>query len=270
MQTAATAPAAPLETVEVTAQKPAHSHFWEGASLSFDDVLDAINPLQHLPVIGMIYRKLTGDTEGNVARVVGDGIYGGPLGVASGLLDVAVTEITGKDIGENLLALVGLGDEPKGQPATPQVAQPAPAQPAPAAPDKPEALPALAAVTAPRTLPDPAQPVDLPYFPAASPPAASGTAPTKPLAAPSHGIPIDTSASGIMALRAASAAHNPQPVPLALPAGVQLASQSQPSPPPPATDFAQRMKEGLDKYSKLLAERGQTMAQPAAAVDQVH
>src|SRR5580704_16073271 len=101
----------PTETIAVTAP-PAHSHFWDGNGLGFTDILSAINPLQHLPIIGTIYRAVTGDTIGNVARVVGDTIYGGVIGLASGLIDVASIESTGKDVGQHVVATAtALGDE---------------------------------------------------------------------------------------------------------------------------------------------------------------
>src|SRR5215831_1631419 len=86
---------------------PSRTHAWkDGGSFGFHDVLDTINPLQHIPVVSTIYRWLTGDTPGNVARIVGDGLFGGPLGLAAGAFSVAVKEETGKDPGELVLALV--------------------------------------------------------------------------------------------------------------------------------------------------------------------
>src|ERR1700761_9510186 len=104
----ATAAATTLDPITVTANRPPpeHSHFCAGKSFSFHDILDAINPLQHLPVISTIYRAITHEQIGNVAEVVGDGIYGGVIGLASGVLNVAVKEITGKDIGDNVLSLI--------------------------------------------------------------------------------------------------------------------------------------------------------------------
>lgn len=80
------------------------------SSFSFDDVIDVINPLHHLPVIGMIYRELTGDKIGPMAQIVGGGIFGGPLGAVSGTVNAVVQETTGKDIGGNVIALVA-GDD---------------------------------------------------------------------------------------------------------------------------------------------------------------
>jgi len=47
----------------------------------FSDVLRGLNPLHHLPVIGTIYRAITGETIPTTMRVVGAGLVGGPLGM---------------------------------------------------------------------------------------------------------------------------------------------------------------------------------------------
>jgi len=79
-------------------------HFWAQKGFEFHDLLDAINPLQHLPVISTIYRWITGDSIGNVPRIVGDAIYGGIPGFVSGLFGVLIKEETGKDVGEHVVA----------------------------------------------------------------------------------------------------------------------------------------------------------------------
>jgi hypothetical protein len=249
-------PVAQSETVSVSAQQPpSHSHFWAGKSFSFHDLLDAINPLQHLPVIGTLYRHFTGDQMGNVAEVVGDGIYGGVLGLASGVLNVAVKEITGKDIGENLISMVTGDDPPTGTSTVPPTAAAPPQESAPVANPAPTAKPTS----------DPA-PADAEPQIAASdtpPPQANDAhaSGVKPLPTSRGFIPIDTSARGILNLRAVAATHNPEPVALSLPPGTKLA------PPAPPMDFAAKMREGLDKYQALMASRP---AVPTAALDQVH
>lgn len=67
-------------------------------------IIDIINPLQHIPVISTIYRHVTGDEISPMARIVGDTLYGGPIGGAVAVVNVAVEQKTGKDIGETLLA----------------------------------------------------------------------------------------------------------------------------------------------------------------------
>jgi hypothetical protein len=90
---------------QTAASKPPSSDF------SFDDFIDIINPLQHLPVVGMIYREITGDTIKPVAQIVGGGIFGGPIGAVSGTVNAVVQETTGKDLAGNVFALVTGGDD---------------------------------------------------------------------------------------------------------------------------------------------------------------
>jgi hypothetical protein len=75
--------------------------------ITFKDVLDIINPLQQLPIIGSIYRELTGDTIKPGARLIGGGIYGlGIGGVVSAALNNAVEHDTGKDLGATAIAML--------------------------------------------------------------------------------------------------------------------------------------------------------------------
>jgi hypothetical protein len=80
---------------------------WKGESFSFHDFLDIINPLQHLPVISTVYRWVTGDTIGAVPRMIGDAIYGGPIGFVTGLVNAEVKQESGKDVGEQVIAMLG-------------------------------------------------------------------------------------------------------------------------------------------------------------------
>ncbi|MGB1881890.1 MAG: hypothetical protein ACPHTD_14335 [Gammaproteobacteria bacterium] len=48
--------------------------------LDFLDVLDLVNPLQHIPVVSTLYRSLTGDQISPGMRVAGGVLYGGPIG----------------------------------------------------------------------------------------------------------------------------------------------------------------------------------------------
>lgn len=89
----------------------------ENGFLSFlFGILDVINPLQHIPVVSTIYRYLTGDEISPMARIAGDTLYGGPIGAAVAVVNVAVEQSTGKDIGDTVLAMV-TGNE-KEQPQT--------------------------------------------------------------------------------------------------------------------------------------------------------
>src|SRR5687767_4423961 len=69
------------------------------ADLSFWDFVDIINPLQHIPVVGSVYRELTGDSIKGVSRVVGGGLYGGIVGMVAAIGSAIVADTTGKDPG---------------------------------------------------------------------------------------------------------------------------------------------------------------------------
>lgn len=113
--------------VKETAQKAGKSESHFGFLDFIKAVIDIINPLQHIPVISTIYRHITGDEISPVARIAGDALYGGPIGAAVAVANVAVEHKTGKDIGENVFAMV-TGDKDKAADAPPvQVAAAAPA-----------------------------------------------------------------------------------------------------------------------------------------------
>jgi len=72
---------------------------------SFLDLIDVINPLHHIPVIGPLYRDLTDDTIGPLPRIAGSSLFFGPIGAALASADVVLEETTGKDTGAHVLAL---------------------------------------------------------------------------------------------------------------------------------------------------------------------
>jgi hypothetical protein len=77
----------------------------EDEEFGFGDILDMVNPLQHIPIVNRIYRHITGDRIKPVAQVVGDTVYGGPIGGAASLTNVIIAHETGRDIAGNVLAL---------------------------------------------------------------------------------------------------------------------------------------------------------------------
>lgn len=79
-----------------------------GHGFGFDDLLDIVNPFQHLPVISTIYRRLSGDTMSAVSEIAGGALFGGLIGAALSAADVLFKEVTGKDFGSTALAWLGL------------------------------------------------------------------------------------------------------------------------------------------------------------------
>jgi hypothetical protein len=98
----------PTEAVTVTANQPAEQH-----ESFFHHMLDVVNPLQHLPVIGTIYRAITGEHLDPVERIAGDTLYGGLWGAVSSVADVAFESITGKSFEDTAMALLRGDGTPK-------------------------------------------------------------------------------------------------------------------------------------------------------------
>jgi len=74
--------------------------------LGFKDLIDVINPLQHIPLISTLYRKATGDQISAPAQFMGGMLFGGPLGAAGAMVGMAIKDRTGKSLDENMTALV--------------------------------------------------------------------------------------------------------------------------------------------------------------------
>ena len=83
----------------------------DSTGFGISDIIGALNPLQHIPVVSYIYREVTGDTLSPVAEIAGDTLYGGAIGGISAVADVLVQQGTGKDIAQNLVAFVSGGTD---------------------------------------------------------------------------------------------------------------------------------------------------------------
>ena len=73
---------------------------------SFLDLIDVINPLHHIPLIGPLYRDFTGDTIDPLPRIAGSTLFLGPIGAGMSTADVLLEETTGKDAGAHVLAFM--------------------------------------------------------------------------------------------------------------------------------------------------------------------
>ncbi len=67
-------------------------------SLGFDDLVDAVNPLQQLPVVSSVYREATGESISIPARLAGGFLFGGLPGLIGSAAMVAFEEVTGDSI----------------------------------------------------------------------------------------------------------------------------------------------------------------------------
>ena len=107
----ATQPNAPLrqmpslQTNDLKLPKSTGFNMFGKDGFTFFDMLDIINPLQHLPGISFLYRKITGDTIDPGSRIIGGTILGGPIGAIANLGDVILQRETGKDLAESATSL---------------------------------------------------------------------------------------------------------------------------------------------------------------------
>jgi hypothetical protein len=83
---------------------------WGSDGLTFGDILDIINPLQHIPIVSTIYRAITGDDIAAAPKIAGGALFGGVIGLVVSIIDTAIEQITGQDAGEHILALLDDAD----------------------------------------------------------------------------------------------------------------------------------------------------------------
>ena len=83
---------------------------WGSDGLTFGDIFDIINPLQHIPIVSTIYRAITGDDIAAAPKVAGGALFGGVIGLVVSIIDTAIEQITGQDAGEHILALLDDAD----------------------------------------------------------------------------------------------------------------------------------------------------------------
>ncbi len=114
---------------QTAANESASNEFWGDDGFTFDDFLDLINPLQHLPIVSTIYRAATGDTISTGARVFGGALFGGVFGVFAAVFNAIVDQATGKDLGEHVLALFDGSDTAPNQASPTAFAASTPTEP---------------------------------------------------------------------------------------------------------------------------------------------
>lgn len=103
--------------------------YWGKDGFTFGDIVDLVNPLQHIPVVASVYRAVTGDEASNGARVLGGALYGGVAGLLASYVEASTADSSGKGIGERT-AVAALGKPSTPHPAETQIADtPPPATP---------------------------------------------------------------------------------------------------------------------------------------------
>jgi len=184
----------------------AHDH-----GFSFHELLSAMNPLQYLPVVGTIYRAVTGDVIPEALRDGGSmlvsGLLGGPIGLITYFATTIAEKVTGIDPEKIVAAALNPAPPAVAAPAGMPTADPAPAQitPLPVTPAPVTPAPAQFALT----------PQQLAAYGISSD--ASGTLKLGDV----HGADVlnIVELARIKGAAAAYAANQPPPIPVAAPAG---------------------------------------------------
>lgn len=83
----------------------ANGTFWGEDGFTFDDLVDLVNPLQHIPGVSTIYRELTGDTIAAGPKLITGGVLGGVAGFVGSAVDALITQQTGSSLGAQVMNL---------------------------------------------------------------------------------------------------------------------------------------------------------------------
>jgi len=83
----------------------ANGTFWGEDGFTFDDVLDLVNPLQHIPGVSTIYRELTGDSIAPGPKLIAGGLLGGVPGFVGSAVDALITQQSGASLGSQIVNL---------------------------------------------------------------------------------------------------------------------------------------------------------------------
>ena len=105
-----------ITQITVTPERNTTKEFFGENGPSFRDVLDAINPLNHIPIVSGLLEKATGHTPSIASKLAGGALFG-PIGFAASLVDVIFQQQTGKGAADSMIAALS-----SDRPATTQTA----------------------------------------------------------------------------------------------------------------------------------------------------
>jgi hypothetical protein len=244
----------------------------------FSDVVAILNPLQNLPIVGTIYRKLTDDVPHPAARAIGGLLWGGPMGLLGAVFSYVAEQVSGKTTTEIVQDIFGTegGQTPAVAEKTAEADPPQPGPTESGPPSAPTSTPtpprgeaAAAPLAVPTAATTPAQPPaprntggrDLAYYQERAgmrlPPASTAAGPS---GGPQAATPLPSFQRPVTPVLASD--------PLATAARATApAAAAMATPPTSPQDFMQRMLRGIDQYQAL--NRAIDAQQRATALDRV-
>ena len=116
--------------------------FFGKDGLTFRDVIDAINPLNHIPIVSDLFASATDHKASTASKLIGGTLLGGPIGFVTSLATVIFENATGESPTQAAYAaLTGTTAQPT------QLADVTPPEPVELAALNPAASPAMSAPT---------------------------------------------------------------------------------------------------------------------------
>ena len=92
---------------------PTQQNTYSQDPYAFKDVVDIVNPLHHIPIVGSIYRSVTGDEIKPASRIIGGSVFGGPLGAVTSTINAISEMQTGKDLNDRAFGMAGFAGAAK-------------------------------------------------------------------------------------------------------------------------------------------------------------
>lgn len=97
-----------------TSKIPAHSQGYapveeresSDGEFGFADLVDMVNPFQHIPLVNIAYRGITDDEIKPIAKIIGGAVFGGPIGAGVAVVDTAIQIETGNDMAGHAFSIV--------------------------------------------------------------------------------------------------------------------------------------------------------------------
>lgn len=97
----------PDKTETLVEDSPSATPFANGETPDLGDLIDVVNPLQHIPLVNQYYRDWTGDDIGYLSQVAGGAFWGGSVGVATSFINIGLTSVMNKSPTEYIKQFLG-------------------------------------------------------------------------------------------------------------------------------------------------------------------
>jgi hypothetical protein len=95
----------PFPLQDLRGARPAAGQTPTEIDVGFDDLIDIINPLQHVPIVGSVYRAISNDDLSPLARIAGGTLFGGVAGFLGALASGLYEAIAGEGLEETVVSL---------------------------------------------------------------------------------------------------------------------------------------------------------------------